>query len=115
MSTSVFLDALCPPATKELGSNLHHHRHGHTAVVESVSRTVGRLRASMGKGRHKAACRWIPKRSQVSAPEPICVALSVSVVTNPTPSAILYLESGAVASVCFIQECCHRIFSSFLA
>lgn len=71
----VFLDALCSPATKGLSLNLHHHhhRHGHTAVVESVSRTVGRLRASMGKGRHKAACRWRQNPSQVSAPESLCV------------------------------------------
>ncbi|KAK7481835.1 hypothetical protein BaRGS_00026861, partial [Batillaria attramentaria] len=38
------------------GSDLHHHHGlGHSAVVQSVSRTVHRLRASMGKGRHKPA------------------------------------------------------------
>ncbi|XP_076471850.1 myotubularin-related protein 13-like isoform X2 [Babylonia areolata] len=44
-----------PTSPKEVGSTAHPQQHGHTTVVESVSRTVGRLRASMGKGRHKPA------------------------------------------------------------
>lgn len=93
-----FFDALCPPATKGLGSNLHH---GDTRwlgpsprVVESKSRTLGRLRTTVGKGLHKFACRWSQKRCHVSTSELICVAFSVSLVNIPMPSAICIRNQG---------------------
>ncbi|KAL8615600.1 hypothetical protein ACOMHN_026590 [Nucella lapillus] len=55
-----------PTSSKEVGSDPYQrqHRPAHTAVVESVSRTVGRLRASMGKGRHKPAFLTMPRRTR---------------------------------------------------
>ena len=75
VASVIFCCCLVWPATKGLDSDLrlhhHQHKHAHTTVVESVSRTVGRLRASMGKGRHKAPCRWrsLPSHSPVIAVE----------------------------------------------